>query len=195
MAEFVAWACRSPQRLLTVLAVTLIAVLGIGTLVVDHLSDETPGTTTTTPTVSAEVPDAAPFVRTAVEFARLWASPESGQSLEQWHARLAPMVTEDLAAGLRLTDLANLPGGEPGTTPTVRFVSGASALVAVPLTTGTTVLVTVVDTRAGSADGDLGPGAGADPGGTADPSATQGSPTGVWKVSDVQPDRGDYGSP
>jgi hypothetical protein len=78
---------------------------------------------------------------------------------------LAPLATDDLAAALRLTDPSSLPGAAPSGEPDVRFVAQSSALVAVPLSTGATVLVTVIDS----------------PGG------------GGWRVSDIQPDTGDVG--
>ena len=87
-----------------------------------------------------------------------------GEGAQQWQNRVTPLVTADLAAALRLTDPATLPGGAPDGEPEVRFVSGASALVAVPLSGGERVLVTVVDDA------------------------------GRWRVSDVQPDQGDTGA-
>lgn len=152
MADLVRWACRSPQRLLGVLATALVVVLGIGSLVLDQVSSPEGGRVTGAvgPDPQARQPDSRPFVEAAVAFVRLWAQPRPGQTAAQWRAALEPLVTADLAAGLRLTDLRNLPGGTPRGTPTVRYLSVTSALVAVPLSSGSTVLVTVVATDLGS---------------------------------------------
>jgi hypothetical protein len=152
MADLVRWACRSPQRLLGVLAAALAVVLGIGSLVLDQVSSPDAGTVTAAgePDTRVRLPDSRPFVDAAVAFVRLWAQPRPGQTAAQWRAALEPLVTADLAAGLRLTDLRNLPGGTPRGTPTVRYLSVTSALVAVPLSSGSTVLVTVVATDIGS---------------------------------------------
>jgi hypothetical protein len=104
-------------------------------------------------------------VTTAVHFVQEWARIRPGETAAQWQRRLAPLATDDLAAALRLTDPSSLPDAAPSGEPDVRFVAQSSALVAVPLSTGATVLVTVIDS----------------PGG------------GGWRVSDIQPDTGDVG--
>jgi hypothetical protein len=64
--------------------------------------------------------------------------------VDGWQARIAPLATPELAAALKTTDVANLPGVGPEGEPVVRFVSQTSGLIAVPLSDGSSVLVTVV---------------------------------------------------
>ncbi|HEX2808425.1 MAG TPA: hypothetical protein VHN80_19860, partial [Kineosporiaceae bacterium] len=82
---------------------------------------------------------------------------------EQWRRSVDPLATPDLVRGLAVTDPAALPGGAPAGDPTIRFVSVSSALIEVPLSSGTRVLVTVVLVN------------------------------GHWLASDVQPVAGDPG--
>jgi len=112
---------------------------------------------------AAVVPDATPFVTAAVRFVQQWARIKPGESPAQWRARVDPLATPDLAAALELTDPTSLPDAVPSGEPDVRFVSQSSALIAVPLSDGSEVLVTVVN---------------------------QGR---QWRASDVQPDVGDSG--
>lgn len=259
MAELVTWACRSPQRLVAVLLTLAIGLLGIGSLALDQLGGhhETTRPVTAYRDTDAALPESKPFVDAAVAFVRLWAQPKPGQSALEWRRALEPLVTRELAAGLALTDPGSLPGGAPTGTPAVRYVSHSSALIAVPLTTGSSVLVTVVDSsaveapppapEAASSDARRAPVAAAErptaaaraqvgarptyskpsdrtrnprqarvaaapvpPTTTASPTTTGSAPassarpgTGdaagtdatstVWKVSNVQPDVGDYG--
>ena len=190
--ELVAWIFYSPRRLALVADVTLLALLGLGGLLgrltgtgaadavpagaaarsTDGSSQPASGATRPTPPAiatggsspgAAQVPDAVPFVSTAVEFVQAWGALRTGETAAQWHDRVDPLVTADLAAALQLTDPAKLPGARPSGRPTVRFVANTSALIAVPLSDGSTVLVTVIS-------------AGLD-----------------WQVADIQPDVGDAG--
>ena len=191
--ELVAWIFYSPRRLALVAVVILLALLGLGGLLsrltgtgaanaaavgAAAPSRSTDGSTTpasgaprpTPPAIAtggsagaAQVPDAAPFVSTAVEFVQAWGALRTGETAAQWHDRVDPLVTADLAAALQLTDPATLPGARPAGRPAVRFVADTSALIAVPLSDGSTVLVTVIS-------------AGPD-----------------WQVADIQPDVGDAG--
>lgn len=111
----------------------------------------------------AQAPDAAPFVTAAVRFTKAWGRLLPGETAAQWHERVDPLATAELAAALQLTDPAALPDAAPAGTATVRYLAETSALVAVPLSNGSTVLVTVVG---------------------------QGN---RWQVSDIQPDVGDAG--
>ena len=168
MAELVTWLCRSPRRLVTVLGGTLLVVVVVGSTVLRgggaHPAGSAAGARPAAPATSvAAVPDATPFVTAAVRFVAQWGHAAAGESAAHWQARVDPLATPDLAAALRQTDLASLPGGGPSGRPSVRYVAQSSAMIAVPLTTGETVLVTVVNSA------------------------------GSWRVSDVEPDVGDYG--
>ena len=167
-AELVAWAFRSPRRLAAVAAIGVAVVVGLGYWSQRGSEPSQPQarSATSAPSASApaQVPDASPFVDAAVRFVGQWASLRQGETAAQWQQRVTPLVTSDLAAALRLTDTTTLPGGSPAGEPEVRFVSGSSALVAVPLSTGGRVLVTVLQDA------------------------------GAWRVSDVQPDEGDAGA-
>jgi hypothetical protein len=119
---------------------------------------------TPTSVSSAAVPEAQPYVDTAVRFVTAWSTTRSGETPAQWHARVEKLTTPELGAALKETDTETLPGSPPAGRPSVRYLSGDSGQVAVPLANGDSVLVTVV---AGSRS--------------------------TWQVSDVQPDLGDYG--
>jgi len=168
-ADLASWLLRSPRRLAVIAILAIGGVLAIGNLTHGSVqpSAAPAATPATTPpaSVPAQVPDAQPFVTTAVHFVQEWARIRPGETAAQWQRRLAPLATDDLAAALRLTDPSSLPDAAPSGEPDVRFVAQSSALVAVPLSTGATVLVTVIDS----------------PGG------------GGWRVSDIQPDTGDVG--
>jgi hypothetical protein len=162
VSDLVAWAFHSPRRLLGVLVVVLAIIVGVGAVL---QSARSPDRTGTAPSASAPavLPDTGPAISAALTFATAWASQPASTSAEQWRQGLEQLVTPELAKGLALTDPAQLPGGRPQGQPTVRFVSTSSALIQVPLSTGRSVLVTVV--LAGSR----------------------------WLVSDVQPFTGDLG--
>jgi hypothetical protein len=146
-ADAIAWICRSPRRLVVSAAVILGVVLFGSNALLGNGSGGNGGgrpaaVTTTAP--SAQVPSATPYVAAAVTFVREWSKLKPGETAEGWQARIAPLATPDLAAALKTTDPANLPGFGPEGEPVVRFVSQTSGLVAVPLSNGSSVLVTVV---------------------------------------------------
>ncbi|GLY14102.1 hypothetical protein Kisp01_11180 [Kineosporia sp. NBRC 101677] len=160
------WLFASPRRLVVV-ALTVIILVFVGGSALFGNDRPTgggadPGSVTVGST-NAAVPDAGEYVAAAVEFVRLWAQPEAGESQEQWLARLTPLATQDYARALTTTDTSTLPGVQPDGDPVVRFLAQESAMIAVPLAGGTSVLVTVVNGE-----------------GTVEP-----------KVSDVQPNTGD----
>jgi hypothetical protein len=107
------------------------------------------------PPFEARVPDAAGPVRAAVGFVAVWARPRDG-----WHEAVRALVTPELGTALDATDPGSLPDADPTGAPQVRSLAEGSAMVAVPLSTGHTVVVTVV------AEG------------------------GAWLVNDVQSDAG-----
>lgn len=162
MPSLVAWVFRSGQRLVLVI-VGLVAVLLVGGYFLSGRgpSGGSAATTTSATSSAAGLPDVGPATDVAVRFTTRWASKPAGQTRTQWLDGLRPLVTQQLAAGLAYTDPEALPGGKPQGQPTVRYVSTASTLLAVPLSGGSQVLVTVVQ------DG------------------------GQWRVSDVQPAVGD----
>ncbi len=161
VADAVAWVCRSPRRL-AVFAVTVMAIVLIGS----NLLGGSNGTAkahngTSTPTVTAaQVPDAGAFVGMAVRFVQAWSQVPKGATVAQWHAALEPLTTADLAKALDDTDPAALPGAAPEGEPVVRYLAQNSALIAVPLANGSSVLVTVVSDGAGQRVSDVQPFAG-----------------------------------
>lgn len=184
MSDLLAWCFHSPRRLLLVAVALLAVVIGIGAAVRVLTPRSTPQAAPSSAPVA--VANAGPAVAAAVTFTRAWASKAPSASPEQWRAGLAPLVTPELGRLLATTDTAALPGGGPTGQPGVRFLSSASSLVEVPLSTGRRVLVTVVllgghwlvsdvQPLAGDA-GDVGGGAGGAPG---SPSAAAVSPAGA----------------
>lgn len=147
VGDLIAWLCRSPRRL-AVSAVTLLVVVLVGGSALFGRGDAggagraEPAAATAKP--AAQVPDADPYVDAALAFVQQWSQLKPGENAGAWLARVAPLVTPDLEAALKTTDPANLPGVGPQGEPVVRFVSQTSSLVAVPLTDGSSVLVTVV---------------------------------------------------
>lgn len=147
--DVVAWVCRSPRRLIVSAAVIIAVVLISGSAL---FSDGTAAKTgsgsgpveTTTTAPKAQVPSADPYVSAAVAFVQQWSQLKPGETASAWLARLTPLTTPELAAALRTTDPANLPGVGPEGEPVVRFVAQTSGLIAVPLSDGSSVLVTVV---------------------------------------------------
>lgn len=87
----------------------------------------------------ARMPDVAGPVRAAVGFVTVWARPRDG-----WHAAVRAWATPELALALDATDPGSLPGAVPTGAPAVRSLAEGSAMVAVPLSTGHTVVVTVI---------------------------------------------------
>ena len=148
MADAVAWVCRSPRRLVVSAAVIFAVILVGGSQLfgngtgVDGGSGRSSETATTAP--NAQVPDADPYVSAAVAFVQQWSRLKPGETTDGWQSRVTPLATPELAAALKTTDPANLPGVGPEGEPVVRFVSQTSGLIAVPLSDGSSVLVTVV---------------------------------------------------
>jgi hypothetical protein len=149
-ADVIAWVCRSPRRLVVTSATVLIVVLAGGSALFSSVGDGdgsasgSGGPSATPKTVAAVVPDAAPAVTAAVHFVQQWSRLKPGETTAQWQNRLVPLTTPTLMRALRTTDPANLPGATPQGDPVVRSVSQSSSLIAVPLTDGSSVVVTVV---------------------------------------------------
>jgi len=153
MAGLMTWAFRSPVRLGLTVGAGLVVIFGIGAAV--SMMSPHPATTGSTPTTvvssGAGFGSAAPggtdaqqhYLRTAVAFATVWAKLANGQTPEQWHSAVRALATAELAKGLDVTDPSTLPGGTP-TGATFSFISQTSALVQVPLSTGKSVLITVI---------------------------------------------------
>jgi hypothetical protein len=140
--DLIAWCFHSPRRLLAVAVAALALTVGAGVVVQALRDDPAPvGGSAGAPGIPA---DTAPALGAAVAFTRQWAAVPPGQTAAQWRARLTPLVMPGLAAGLAQTDPAALPGGVPEGKPTVRFFSVSSAMIQVPLSSGRSVLVTVV---------------------------------------------------
>lgn len=149
LADAVTWLCRSPRRLIVSAALILAVVLvggsqlfGGGPAGANDRGQSPAETATSVP--SAQVPNATPYVSAAVAFVQQWSQLKPGETADGWYARVAPLTTPEFGAALETTDPATLPGVGPEGEPVVRFVSQTSGLVAVPLSDGSSVLVTVV---------------------------------------------------
>jgi hypothetical protein len=167
--DFRTWLFASPRRLVVVslAAIILIFVAGSTLFGNDGASGSSGSGTDEAPAIvstAASVPDSGTYVGAAVNFVKLWAELKPGQTRQQWQAELTPLTTPDYAKTLSTTDPATLPGVQPTGEPVVRFLAQESAMIAVPLADGSSVLVTVVSNA-----------------GTSEP-----------VVSDVQPNAGDY---
>jgi hypothetical protein len=142
----IAWACRTPRRLIGVVLVPILSLVLIGSFWSGRLSGEDgSGAGGSVPAVSAQVPDAAPFVTAAVRFVNVWGKLAPGQTPDEWHGAVRTLATPDLSTKLDQTDLNGLVNGSASGKPDVRFLTTTSALVAVPMTNGHPVLVTVVN--------------------------------------------------
>jgi hypothetical protein len=160
MGGVVAWACRTPRRLILVVGVPLLLiVIGGGWWNGQRGSGSAVGPAGSGPTasVTAQVPDSSAFVAAAVKFVGVWGRLAPGQTAAQWHQAVRALSTQDLGRNLDRTDPSSLSGSTPSGTPQVRFVSNASALIAVPLATGRSVLVTVVAGQSGMLVDDVEP--------------------------------------
>ena len=166
VADAVRWLCRSPRRLaVTVGGLILLVVIGGSAFNGRGGSREGAQPEPTPSSVStAAVPDAQPFIETAVRFVDAWSRKRAGESSREWHERVARLSTPELAAALAQTDPDTLPDSPPSGSPIVRYVAQDSGQVAVPLADGSSVVVTVVAASRST-----------------------------WQASDVQPDVGDYG--
>lgn len=162
VADAVAWVCRSPRRL-AAFAVGLMAVVLIGSNLLGGgaAANNAMNTQGSAPSVTAaQVPDASAFATTAVRFVQAWSQMPKGKTVTEWQAALEPLSTKELATALRTTDPAALPESAPQGEPVVRYVAQNSALIAVPLANGSSVLVTVVSDGAGQRVSDIQPFAG-----------------------------------
>ena len=168
MPDVARWVFRSPTHFAGTLAgiVAVLVLVGLALRgdggAAGAAARPAPSPSRTQAAVARDLPAAAPFVDAAVTFARAWATLPEGATAAQWRETLRPLVTSDLATGLALTDPATLPGGTPTGTPTLRFLAASSALVEVPLSTGSSVLVTVVDDATGVRVSDVQPAEGDD---------------------------------
>jgi len=168
ITEVVVWLCRSPRRL-AVAAVGVLAVLLVGGSVLfgtgaNGNSGTTSGSGSVSATTSAAavVPDANAPVKAALAFVRAWSQLKPGETSTQWQAALVPLSTPHLSAALRTTDTARLPGVPPAGEPVVHSLSQTSALISVPLSDGSSVLVTVVPGDSGQLVSDIQPNEGDD---------------------------------
>jgi hypothetical protein len=149
VGDVIAWVCQTPRRL-AVVGLSLVIVIFVGGTALFGNGGGHPGGTTTsaakpTPSVSAAaVPQSSEYVNAAVNFVSVWGRLKPGETPAQWQQSLQTLTTTELAKALRTTDTSTLPGAAPTGEPVVRFVSQDSALIAVPLSDGSSVLVTVV---------------------------------------------------
>lgn len=146
MAAVIAWACRTPRRLAAILAVPLL-VLILGASLWSRQGGGDSGASSAQAAAAAsgaQVPDATPFVTAAVKFVNVWGRLAPGQTAAQWHDAVRSLATPDLASKLDQTDTSLLEDTAATGKPAVRFVAQSSALIAVPMSNGRTVVVTVV---------------------------------------------------
>lgn len=166
LADLRTWLFASPRRLVVVSLTAIILIFVAGSSL---FADNSTGTATadsassSSTASSAAVPESSEFVSAAVGFVKLWAEVDPGLTQAQWQAELTPLATDDYAKALESTDIDSLPDAQPDGEPVVRFLAQDSAMIAIPLSNGESVLVTVV-----AGDGDSDP-----------------------LVSDVQPNTGD----
>lgn len=163
MSGLIAWACRTPRRLIAVLAAPIAVLVVIGSIWSGQHRGDDAGSTRSgqVAAANAQVPDATPFVTAAVNFVNVWGKLAPGQSADQWHSAVRALATPQLATALDQTDPQSLQGSTPAGKPSVRYVTAADAIIAVPLENGKTVVVSVI-----ASDGNS------------------------WLVRDIQPDTG-----
>ena len=152
--DAVTWLCQSPRRL-AIGAVTVLTVLLVGGALFGHPGGGGGGSVASAKpaakvSATAQVPDANPYVTAGVAFVRVWSQLKAGESAAQWHSSLLPLTTPELGESLGTTDPSRLPGVPPSGEPVVRFLTQTSALIAVPLSDGTSVLVTLVSQEQGT---------------------------------------------
>jgi hypothetical protein len=146
MPRVIAWACRTPRRLLGVVVLPVLLLVVIGSIWSGQQGGEGSTTAADGPVAAmdARVPDATPFVTAAVRFVNVWGKLAPGQTPDQWHADVRALSTPDLGTMLDRTDPNRLVNASASGKPEVRFLAPTSALIAIPLTNGHSVLVTVV---------------------------------------------------
>jgi hypothetical protein len=144
--DAISWVFHSPRRLaVTAVVILAVVLLGGSALFGDRGGDQGNKGNQARPAATAQVPDAAPYVDAAVAFVEKWSPQPKNESTEQWAATLTPLTTPELGEALATTNTAELPDSPPSGDPVVRYVADSSALVAVPLANGSSVLVTLVD--------------------------------------------------
>jgi hypothetical protein len=147
--------------LTVLLAVPILLLVVVGTIWSGQRDDGTAGMGDPAAVANAQVPDAAPFVTAAVRFVNVWGRLAPGQTPDQWHEAVRALSTPELASALAQTSPESLPGISVSGKPSVRYVTPADAIIAVPMTNGHSVVVSVISTDAKT-----------------------------WLVRDVQPDTG-----
>jgi len=160
--DLLAWLFHSPRRLLLVLVVPLIVVSlvpaigsrlagggseGGGAAVHPPPENGTP-TTTADPFLEGGGTGTAPPEALAVvnAFLQEWLAGPTATTrseIQQWHRRLAPYVTPELAAALRHTDPARVPDATVARSPEALRVGEYLSQIAVPMSDGKDLTLTV----------------------------------------------------
>jgi hypothetical protein len=147
--------------LTALLVVPILLLVAVGTIWSGRRDDGSAGTGGPAAIANAQVPDAAPFVTAAVRFVNVWGRLAPGQTPDQWHEAVRALSTPQLASALTQTSPESLPGISASGKPSVRYVTSTDAIIAVPMTNGRSVVVSVISPDAKT-----------------------------WLVRDVQPDAG-----
>lgn len=122
---------------------------------------ETPAGRPASPTPSStttSTPSPAPHRDMVLRFARAFTSTD--RSADAWHEAVAPYCTPALADALSYTDPRTVPHGSPTGATRLAGTGETAVEVAVPLDSGTRLLVTVVQAGKGYAVSDVRPGDG-----------------------------------
>lgn len=136
--------CQSPRRVMV--AVVVVLALGLaGSAAFGLTGSKAKPVPAAAPVIPAQVPQAGPYVSHAVLFVKLWSQLQPGQTPAEWASLLGPVTTPELGEALKTTDPSMLPGVPQQGMPAVHSINQTSAIVAVPLADGSSVLVTVVD--------------------------------------------------
>ena len=163
VGEVARWVFYSPRRLFVTIAGAVVAVGLVAAAMTVDRPDAPAAPQRPAQAEIAGLPAIEPYVDAAVAFTNVWAQRAPGETTDEWIARLAPHATPELLSALRTTDPENLPDTKVDGAPRARYVAESSALLAVPLANGQSVAVTVI------------------------------SDSGKWRVTDVQPNTGDFG--
>jgi len=192
VSELARWLFYSPRRLYTAGAGTLLAVL---TLVIAFTAGratqaQVPVASAATKTITGASPSSSPMsvgrapsptpsrlpvgvatptaigppIPVAAAFVRAWAAHPVGQTQQQWLAAVRPYATPKLSELLAYTDIVGHPNLTVAGPPALRYSAATSAQISQALSDKSRVLVTVTRDVAG------------------------------WKVFDIEPDAGDFGS-
>lgn len=109
-----------------------------------------------TPSPSAAESTVLPaYTKTALSFMRAFT--DTGRSADAWHDGVARHSTADLADGLAHTDPESVPEGAPTGRTRVLSTGETGAEIAVPLDSGTRIVVTVTSVGRGYAVSDVRP--------------------------------------